>query len=145
MTVSGLTPNATYRFYNRFVTDPAVISDNGQGNYIIVNQTGDFVRVTSASLSIAGRYGEFTTNAAGSYAGWFIAEPSIATTHYQPGTLIYFRLLLNNGAGGGAVVTRITTTNTVTVLGFGSAPASGTGLRSTPVPAFTAKKFRFTL
>jgi hypothetical protein len=141
MKVDGLTPNATYRGYNRFVTDPT-IPDNGQGNYIVVNPvTGVFSRVTSATLSVAGRYFEFTTDATGSFTGWFIGEPTIATTHYQPGTQLYFRLLLNNGAGGTAVVTRVTNPNPVTVLGFGAGPTQATGIRSTANAAYTAKNF----
>jgi hypothetical protein len=141
MTVSGLTAGATYRAYNRFVTDPA-LTDNGQGNYIVVNpSTGTFTRVTSATFSVAGRYVEFVADATGSYTGWFIAEPTIATTHYQPGTLLYFRLLLNNGAGGTSVATRVTYATPVTVLGFGSGATQGTGLRSAPVTSYGAKNF----
>lgn len=139
MTVSGLTANTLYRYYNKFVADPA-LPTNGQGNYIIVKQTGDFARVTSATLATAGRYGEFTTDAAGSYTGWFIVEPSLAL-EFQPGTILYFRLMLNNGAGGGSVATRVTSTNPVTVLGWGNAPSQGTGLRSIAIPSVSAKNF----
>ncbi|HPH85865.1 MAG TPA: SprB repeat-containing protein, partial [Ferruginibacter sp.] len=140
MTVAGLTPNATYRYYNKFTIDP-LNTGNGQGNYILANQSGSFTRVTSASLAVAGRYGEFTTDATGSYTGWFINEANIATDHFQPGTLLYFRLLLNDGAGGAAVVTRVTATNTVTVIGFGASASQGTGLRSTAIAALSPKNF----
>lgn len=139
MTLSGLTPAATYRFYSRFVADPA-LATNGQGFYILANQSGDFIRVTAATLAQAGRYGEFTTDAAGSYTGWFVVEPSSAL-EFQPGTLLYWRIILNNGAGGTAPATRLTATNPVTVLGFGSTPTTGTGLKSTAVPGLTAKNF----
>ncbi len=141
MTVSGLTANTTYRCYNKFVTDPT-LTDNGQGNYIIVDQaTGTFTRVTSASLASAGRYKEFTTNASGSYTGWFISEPTIATTHFQPGIQIYFRLMLNDGAGGAFVNSRVTATNFVTVLGFGSTPTAGTGIRGAVSAVSVPKNF----
>jgi hypothetical protein len=141
MKVSGLLENTTYRGYNKFVTDPT-LTDNGQGNYIIVNpSTGVFSRVTSASLASAGRYIEFTTDVTGSYTGWFISEPTIATSHFQPGTQIYFRLMLNDGLGGSFVNTRVTATNPVTVLGFGSAPTAGTGVRAIAAAAFLPKNF----
>lgn len=141
MTVTGLTPSTTYRAYNRFVTDP-LLADNGQGNYIVVDPvTGSFSRVTSATFSVAGRYVEFTTSAAGSFTGWFIAEPTIATTHYAPGTQLYFRLLLNNGAGGTSVATRVTYPTPVTVLGFGAGATQGTGLRSTATAGYGPKNF----
>src|SRR5687768_13020582 len=56
MTVTGLTPNATYRYYNKFATspDPLIDGSNGQGNYILTSQSGSFIRVTSASLSTVG-------------------------------------------------------------------------------------------
>lgn len=76
MTVGGLTPSTTYRYYPRFVADPAS-NTNGQGNYILANQSGNFTRVSSASLSVTGSYGEFTTDASGSFTGWFIVEPSL--------------------------------------------------------------------
>jgi hypothetical protein len=141
MTVSGLNPSSTYRFYNRLVADPS-LATNGQGNYILASTSGDFIRVTSATLAVAGRYGEFTTNASGSYTGWFIIEPSLAL-EFQPGTLLYFRLMLNNGAGGASVQTRVTYTTPVTVLGWGNAANQGTGLRTIPNPTFVPKNFVF--
>ena len=141
MTVSGLNPSSTYRFYNRFVADPS-LATNGQGNYILASSSGDFIRVTSATLAVAGKYGEFTTNVSGSYTGWFVIEPSLAL-EFQPGTLLYFRLMLNNGAGGASVQTRITATTPVTVLGWGNAANQGTGLRTIPNPTFVPKNFVF--
>ncbi|MCX6324290.1 MAG: SprB repeat-containing protein, partial [Sphingobacteriales bacterium] len=139
MTVGGLNPSTTYRYYPRFVADPAS-TGNGQGNYILANQSGNFTRITSATLATAGRYGEFTTDATGSFTGWFVVEPSLAL-EFQPGTTLYLRLMINNGAGGGSVAARITATESVTVLGWGSASNQGTGLRSSAVPAYTAKNF----
>jgi hypothetical protein len=42
-------------------------------------------------------------------------EPSLALG-FRNGILLYFWLLLNNGAGGGAVASRLTSTNPLTVL-----------------------------
>jgi len=140
MKLSGLTPGATYRYFNRFVVNPASTS-TGEGNYILVKDSA-FVRVTAASLAAAGRYGEFTTDTTGSYTGWFAVEPNFTST-YATGNNIYFRVLLNNGAGGGAVVTRLTTTNTVKVINFGTTTDStnGTGLRCTPLRNGSPRQF----
>lgn len=141
MSVTGLLANTTYRGYNKFVTDPT-LTDNGQGNYIIVDPvTGTFTRVTSASLATVGRYLEFTTNASGNYTGWFIGEPNIATSHFQPGTQLYFRLMLNDGAGGAFVNSRVTATNPVTVLGFGGTSTTGTGVRGSASVVSVPKNF----
>jgi hypothetical protein len=142
--VTGLTANATYRYYNRFTDDP-ITNNNGFGNYIIANKTGNFNRVTSASLSTPGSYGEFTTDATGKAQLWLVAEPSI-DTRFSPGRLLYVRLLLNNGAGGTNVSTRLSiATDAITAINFtnGGNPLAplGTGLRSTAVPSYNAKDF----
>ncbi len=139
MTVTGLAANTTYRYYSRFVDDP-LEGSNGNGSYIIANQTGDFARVTAPNLSQAGKYGQFTTNASGMATDWFIIEPT-SSPDFQPGKQLYWRLFLNNGAGGGNIAFRVTAANPVTVLGFGTTPADGTGFRSSVIPAYTAKNF----
>jgi hypothetical protein len=139
LTVSGLLPTATYRYYNRFVSDPASTSI-GEGGYILVKDSGDFVRVTSPSLSSAGRYGTFRTDSTGSYTGWFVNEAS-SSSLFTPGHNIYFRLILNNGANGITVAHRITAPSPVTVINFGADSSGGTGLRSTPLRNGSPKQF----
>jgi hypothetical protein len=141
MTVNGLTPNATYRYFNRFVTTPASTT-LGEGTIILVKDTGSFIRVTSATLAQAGRYGEFTTDSTGSYTGWFASEVS-STATFKPGNQLYFRLVLNNGAGGITVAHRITAPNPVKVINFGTNPdsTSGTGVRCTPLRNGAPKQF----
>lgn len=143
--VTGLTANATYRYYNRFTDDPTT-NNNGFGNYIIANKTGNFNRVTSASLSTPGSYGEFTTDGTGKAQVWLICEASIDTRFAPGGNPLYVRLLLNNGAGGSSVSTRLSiAASAVELLNFTNAgnPSAplGTGLRSTAVPSYNAKDF----
>jgi hypothetical protein len=111
---------------------------------IFVKDTGNFVRVVTPSLAIAGLYGEFTTDSVGSHTGWFAGEPTTASV-FKPGNSIYFRLVLNDGAGGGAFTTRMTVVNPVKVINFGTAPdtTKGTGLRATPFSGSAAKQFVF--
>jgi hypothetical protein len=144
LTVNGLLPNATYRYFNRFLLDPANPVSIGEGGYILVKDTGNFIRVTSASLGTPGRYGEFTTDTAGSYTGWFIGEPSVSTT-FKPGNNVYFRLVLNNGAGDIVPTTLITAPNPVRVINFGTTAdtLSGTAVRATPVTGAIPKQFVF--
>jgi hypothetical protein len=143
LALSGLTPNATYRYFNRFVVDPSS-SLLGNGTVIFVKDTGSFVRVVTPSLAIAGLYGEFITDAAGAYTGWFAGEPTTASV-FKPGNSIYFRLVLNDGAGGGGFTTRITVANPVKVINFGTTAdtTKGTGLRATPFAGSAAKQFVF--
>ncbi len=137
VTLSGLEPSKTYRYINQMVeaADPATIS--GAGNPIYANPAG-FVRTTSSGLSTLGEYGEFTTNVAGSYTGWFITEPT-GNARFTPGNDVFCRISLNNGNGGTSVALRLTTSNTVKVTEFGSSATQGTGLRGNS--AATAKNF----
>lgn len=131
-TLSNLLPNATYRYINQVIdaTDVSATA-GGAGNVIYVSSNGTFTRTSSPSLSTLGGYGEFTTDAGGSFTGWFINEPT-ANARFTPNNNVQMRIRLNNGAGGTAAVTYLTTSNTVKVLNFGTTtPATqGTALRA---------------
>ncbi len=127
VTLSGLTASATYRYFNQVVTSGDGATSNGAGNVIFANASS-FTRTTSPSMSSSGQYGEFTTNSSGSYTGWFITEPT-GNPRFTPGNQIFMRIMLNNGAGGTTVATRLTTTNYVTVINFGTSSSDGTGIR----------------
>lgn len=133
VTLSGLTPSATYRYFNGVVIGTDASTSNGAGNVIFAKSTGAFTRTSSVDLATAGRYSEFTTDETGSYTGWFITEPTGNATRFVPGNTIYMRIMLNDGAGGTTVATRLTTTSGVTVINFGTNAAAieGTGLSGT--------------
>lgn len=132
----GLTPNATYRYFSRFT--PTNSATAGEGAFVYVKQSGDFVRITSPTM--AGNYGELTADASGTYTGWFMAEAAASTT-FTAGNKVKFRVFLNNGNSGLSVATRPTTTNEITVVNYGAATANCTAIRSTPVTGGTAKNF----
>lgn len=137
--ITGLEPNKTYKYYNRCVSDPTA-SGAGDGSFILVKQTGSFVRATLTSFTNASRHSEFTTDAAGAYEGWFVSEPSAATTFF-PGTHVYARISLNDGNGGTSVAHSLTTSSFATAINFGNTAADGTGIRSTPATSGVAKNF----
>ena len=143
LTINGLSANTTYRYYNKFVSDPNNTGINGDGNYIIVKQSGQFYRVTAASLSAANKYGEFKTDATGSYTGWFAGEANQTIT-FSPGTKVYVRIMINNGGTGTGVDKRITATSSpITIINFGNGATAntGTGIRSTPAASGSARNF----
>jgi hypothetical protein len=145
LTINGLAVNTTFRYYNRFISDTTTLgaSNNGDGNYIIVKQSARFYRVTSPSLSAANRYGTFTTDANGSYTGWFAGEASNGQSFF-PGAKVYVRIMINNGSTGTGVDKRITATSSpITVINFGNGGSvnTGTGIRSTPAALGTARNF----
>lgn len=141
-TLSGLTPNATYKYFNQCALSTTSPTANGFGNVIFPNASGAFTRTTGPSLSTAGNHAEFTADGSGSYTGWFITEPT-GNAGFTPGSQVFMRININDGAGGTTVVTRLTTTEYVTVLQWGtnSVATEGTGLIG--ISSLAAKDFVF--
>ncbi|MDY0101747.1 MAG: DUF5689 domain-containing protein [Lentimicrobium sp.] len=128
--LTNLLPNATYRFYNKIVVEGDAVDYNGAGNCIFIGVDGTFSRTSSTSLGTPGEYGEFTTDATGSFTGWFITEPT-GNARFTPGNALYMRFSLNDGNEGTVVATRLTTDDFTTVLQFGTEadPTHGTAIR----------------
>lgn len=131
LNLSNLTPNTTYRYIHQVVTSADGPTVNGAGNPIFVTETGSFIRTSSPNLATDGAYGSFTTNAQGSYSGWFIVEPS-GNARFTPGNEVFFRIRLNDGNNGTVAVTFLTTTNFAKVINFGTEAAAtqGTAVRA---------------
>ncbi len=127
VTINGLTPSATYFFYNRGVAATDVATFNGAGNVIYARSTGSFVRSTAPALTSAANRGQFQADAAGSYTGWFVLEPT-ADARFYSGEQVFQRIYLNDGAGGTSVVTRLTTSSSATALHLSSLATDGTGI-----------------
>lgn len=125
--ISNLLANATYRYYNSMVTGTDSATSTGAGNCIFASASGSFVRTTSASLASAGNYGTFTTDANGSYAGWFISEPTGNARFATAGNQVFGRIILNDGSNGTAVQSYLTTSEAATVLAFGTTADATTG------------------
>ena len=131
-TLSGLTPGATYRYYNSVIdaNDPADGPTTvGSGNVIFPVAAGGFVRTTGAALTTttANTFGTLQANGTGSYTGWFVLEPS-GNARFDAGKTLKMRIILNDGNNGSAAVSFLTTTSTVAVRQFGTGPAQATGI-----------------
>lgn len=143
-TLSNLTPNATYRYYNRVVLSTEAPDAGGAGNIIIVNPTDKtFTRLTSPSFATDGAYGEFTTNAEGEFSGWFMTEPTANSSRFKPGNELFMRIILNDGNGGTQPETWLTSEQSVKVIKFGTAATDTTGTAVVGMSDFTAKNFVF--
>lgn len=131
VTLSYLQPTATYRYYNKVVVESDLPDFNGAGNTIFVAEDGTFTRTTTTSLDTPGQYGEFTTDAAGSWSGWFVTEPS-GNDRFTPGNHLYMRIVLNDGNEGTEVAHRFTTDQYARVLQFGTEalPTHGTAIEA---------------
>jgi hypothetical protein len=129
--INNLNANTTYRFYCGLVLSTDASTSSGAGNNIFVNYTGGaFTRATGTSMSTAGQFSTLTTDANGSYTGWFIIEPTGNATRFVPGNNLYFRVTLNNGNNGTDAVNYRTSTNTTKVINLVSSAGAnnGTGL-----------------
>jgi hypothetical protein len=142
--LSNLLPSSTYRFYNTIILGSDAPDYNGAGNCIFVDaSTGTFTRTTGVSFTTAGGFGEFTTDASGNYSGWFITEPTGNPTRFKPGAELFVRIVLNDGAGGTTELTRLTSTESVKVLGFNTMSADTTGTAIRGISENTPKNFVF--
>lgn len=120
--LSGLTANATYRYYVGMDTIGSPNTSNGAGNALVINAaSGTFRRITNASLSNAAGHDSLVADSAGMYRGWFGTEPT-GNARFTPGGQVHPQLNLNNGAGGTSVATRLKlTTDLIRVLNYGTA------------------------
>lgn len=130
LTITNLTPNATYRYFNSVVIEGDAATSDGSGNVIFVKTDGTFIRSSSPGLGSPGQYGEFTTDVNGAFSGWFMLEPT-GNARFTPGNQVFMRVCLNDGAGGATVATRLTSASTATVINFGTTASSteGTAIR----------------
>jgi hypothetical protein len=129
--LENLLPNTTYRYINQLVTNTDDATTNGAGNVIFVNADQTFTRSTSPTFSSEGAYGTLTTDANGSYSGWFINETT-ANPRFTPGNELFIRIRVNDGNNGTTPQKYFTSTNSVKVINFGTnADANqGTAIRA---------------
>jgi len=136
--ITGLTPNATYRYYTQVAINTDFGGANsGAGNPMLISTDGNtWVYTTSVNLGTAGQYGEFTANAAGVYTGWF-GFVHTGNTRFTAGNVIYPTITLNDGAGGTTVADRWALDLGITVLQFSTAAGvnNGTGIRGNSLAA----------
>lgn len=132
--IDGLAPESTYRYGNRMVAPGDAVDNDGAGNMIFITGAGpddDWIRTTSSPRflenDLGTRHHTFTTDAAGSFTGWFITEPS-GNARFTPGNTLRPRLLLNDGAGGTETALILTSAQEAVVLPFGDQPGHGTGV-----------------
>src|SRR5689334_6263157 len=75
LTIRGLDANKTYGYYSRFVSDPDPNNTSIGVGWPILIKPGGFKRVTSVTVNPKNaNAGTFTTDALGTYTGWFAAE-----------------------------------------------------------------------
>jgi len=137
--LENLTASATYRYFGQFVVSTDNASTNGAGIGWFVNADNTITRNEILGMSTAGT---FTTDANGSYTGWFMGEPS-GNDRFAPGNKLYYRIMLNDGMGGSSVAMRLTTANSFKVINFGTSDDVNQGTFLYGVSRSPAKNFVF--
>jgi hypothetical protein len=126
VSLGNLAPITTYKYYTavRAATDAA--NNDGAGIPIETQTAGAFVRKSGPSLTNSSS--TFTTDANGSYTGWFGLEPS-PDVRYNDQAVVYPLVVLNGGDGLNVATQFLATTSSVTALNLGSAATGATGVR----------------
>ena len=102
-TVSGLLPSTTYRYITQAVlsTDFGSPANSGVGNPVLINSSGTvYTYTTSPDVTVAGNYETFTTNASGTYTGWFGLVNSNNARFTTAGNTVYPILRVAENSAG---------------------------------------------
>ena len=134
-TVSNLTASTLYRYYVQAATQTEFgNSASGAGTVLLAtpgttSATSTYTTANTGSLATAGSYASFTTDASGSYTGWFFFVNSNNATRFQtPGTMLFPTITLATDATPATVVARRALNQSITLLGFlaGAGATNGT-------------------
>ena len=137
LTLTGLAPSTTYRYWTGAVIATDAATANGAGNPLFMDDTYTFYTTSTSMATPGSTCSQLTTDAAGDYTGWF-GLVGTGNARFTAGNTVNVRVMLNDGAGGTSVVTRLTTTSGILVVGFGSTAADGSGVYQS-TSAFAAR------
>lgn len=131
--LSGLTPNATYRFISRGATQRDLgKAQDGAGNPLFLNPGGSTLYTTQPHLR-AGSSGTFTTDAQGTFSGWFAFVPT-ANARFGSDSLVYPSISLNGGTNAAtdtSAVSRYALDVFIKAKGLGTSSNQATGIWGT--------------
>lgn len=129
-TVSGLQPNTTYRYYTQAAASTDLgTTATGAGNPILVDYTvipATYSYTTSASLTSAGSYGKFTTNASGAFTGAF-GYVNTGNTRFTPGNMLFPSITLGEDVANTNTQYRLALNTSITILSYGTNAAANEG------------------
>lgn len=98
--LTGLSPSTTYRYIVGAQTNASTnpLSGSLPGNMVIISNGDVLSYTTSKSFGTAGQYGELTTDASGSFTGWFGLVPTAggSGTIFASGKTPYLYLQMSN-------------------------------------------------
>lgn len=117
--LDNLLPNTTYRYINQLIISSNDATNNGAGNVIFVNSDQTYTRSTNPSFNTPGAYGTLTTDASGTFSGWFMNETT-SNDRFTVGNEVYVRIRLNDGNNGTSTMTYLTSASPIKVINFGN-------------------------
>jgi hypothetical protein len=141
VTITNLSPNTTYRYFNSAVEAADAANSNGAGNPIFMNAP-TWIHSTSVGFSTVNGYAEFDTDNDGSYTGWF-ALTGTGNARFNTGNNIFMRIMLNDGQGGTTVVNRLTTSSSIKCLDLSTSAGVNNGSAIRSVSNGLAKDYVF--
>lgn len=130
--VNGLLPNTTYRYY----TQAAAFTDlgstaTGAGNSLLIDYTVSPVTYTyasSVSVSTAGGYGKFTTNASGSFRGAF-GFINTSNSRFNSGNMVFPSIAIAEEGATPSVQYRFALNQRISILGLGVTASDGSYIK----------------
>lgn len=132
-TISGLTANTTYRYFVQGATNSNAngasidfgTTNPGAGNPLLINTTGTtYTYTTSPAVTTAGNHETFTTNASGSYTGWF-GFVNTGNGRFTAGNAVFPCMTIANTSG--TVLFRRALDVSITVLTFSTSAGANNG------------------
>ncbi|GAB2717915.1 hypothetical protein GCM10011495_34080 [Hymenobacter frigidus] len=126
-TVSNLTPNTLYRYFNQAgISTDLGTTTMGAGNPLLITPGATpaasayaYTSTPSLTSTTATNYGTFTTNAAGTYTGWF-GFLNTGNARFTAGNTVYPTIALAPDATPAVVEKRLALDQTLTVLALGT-------------------------
>ncbi len=150
-TVANLTPSTAYRYFVQAATQTEFgNSASGAGVVLLITPGATpaattYTSVSTGSLTTAGSYATFTTDATGNYTGWFGFVNSNNASRFQtPGTMLFPTITLATDAAPATIVARRALNQSLTLLGFSNTAGANNGTLLTGSSLATPKNLVYT-
>jgi hypothetical protein len=125
VSLGNLAPSTTYKYYTAVRASTDVAGYAGVGTSIETQTAGAFVRLGSG---FGANSSSFTTDANGTYAGWFGVEAS-ADARFTDQAVVYPMVVVNGGDGANVATQFLATSSPVTALYLSPAATGATSVR----------------
>lgn len=129
-TVSGLSPNTTYRYINQAAIASDLGTTNiGAGNPILIDHTVSpmtFIYSSGPSVTTPGSYGLFETDATGSFTGAF-GFVNTNNARFNAGEEIYPSIAVAEDVASPVIQNRFALNQSIAMLAFGATTAATEG------------------